>query len=34
LIKGVVDLTPRQLEAETGVPLRTVQRHWSSIISK
>jgi hypothetical protein len=34
LIKGVVDLTPKQLEAETGVPLRTVQRYWSSIISK
>jgi hypothetical protein len=34
LIKGGVDFTPRQLAAETGIPLRTVQRHWSSVISK
>jgi hypothetical protein len=34
LIKGIVDFTPRQLGAESGIPLRTVQRHWSSLVFK
>jgi hypothetical protein len=34
LVKGIADFTPRQLAAETEIPLRTVQRHWSSVVFK